>query len=745
MTTLNPVSADLAALQTQLLGRFDHFRRRVRTHLALEGVARVLAEAVGLLILSFILDRLFRLGLTSRVIFTVLAVGFVAWEAMKHIVHPLRMPLDAVDLASALDRERQARAKTNGDGKPHAPIASRVAAVLQLPDLLHSERPPSEPMIRRAVHRSYESLQAVDLQGYLDPRRRQIATAAIAVSIVLPILLAVAMPFSSKLWAKRWLLGASDAWPQKTYLTVPELKDGRILVARSEPHVLRVGVKEGSVDPGNVYLTMRIGGGRKTTASMNQFGPGDYRFDIPPLQNEATIALSGGDDDFGPFTIEPVDRPRIADLVLSSQHPTQAAPEMHRFAGADAEMAFLPKTKLELTLTSNVPVAEVKLKSSQQTPGPAQLRRLNDRTFAIGWTHEAPVQLNFELVGTVGDLASVPTPVSIGLKVDQSPRVTLQYSGVRQRITPMAHVPLNVQTRDDYGVVKVDLATHIEPPAAVEPIGASTQPAAATKPTTAPVVARDGVIPLLAPSTQPSTQSAVPSLAGQLESQFKHEFDVSAEKLVPGALLSFTARATDASYTGAQTGTSRTVTFRVVTPEELFREILLRQQAERSRFRKSIAESEKLRADLTSLSAPEAAVQLARQHRLTQREVGRIANALTECLTEMRLNVLGGPEAWDLMENGIIKPLRTLNDGLMSDQRDALDGLARSIDPKRLAEAGARQEQIITKMNEILKQMSQWDSFVDVINQLNEIIKLQDNVKQNTEKLKEKQTEDVFK
>ena len=47
-------------------------------------------------------------------------------------------------------------------------------------------------------------------------------------------------------------------------------------------------------------------------------------------------------------------------------------------------------------------------------------------------------------------------------------------------------------------------------------------------------------------------------------------------------------------------------------------------------------------------------------------------------------------------------------------------------------------------MNEILKQMSQWDSFVDVINQLNEIIKLQENVRQNTEKLKEKQTEGVF-
>src|SRR3712207_7195606 len=39
------------------------------------------------------------------------------------------------------------------------------------------------------------------------------------------------------------------------------------------------------------------------------------------------------------------------------------------------------------------------------------------------------------------------------------------------------------------------------------------------------------------------------------------------------------------------------------------------------------------------------------------------------------------------------------------------------------------QEQIVARMNEILKQMSQWDSFVDVINQLNEIIKLQEDRK----------------
>ena len=47
-------------------------------------------------------------------------------------------------------------------------------------------------------------------------------------------------------------------------------------------------------------------------------------------------------------------------------------------------------------------------------------------------------------------------------------------------------------------------------------------------------------------------------------------------------------------------------------------------------------------------------------------------------------------------------------------------------------------------MQEILKQMSQWDSFVDVLNQLNEIIKLETNVRLSTEQMKKKQTEGVF-
>ena len=57
---------------------------------------------------------------------------------------------------------------------------------------------------------------------------------------------------------------------------------------------------------------------------------------------------------------------------------------------------------------------------------------------------------------------------------------------------------------------------------------------------------------------------------------------------------------------------------------------------------------------------------------------------------------------------------------------------------------GPCEDQIIAKMQDILKQMSQWDSFVDVLNQLNEIIRMQESVKVGTEGLKSKQADDVF-
>jgi len=184
--------------------------------------------------------------------------------------------------------------------------------------------------------------------------------------------------------------------------------------------------------------------------------------------------------------------------------------------------------------------------------------------------------------------------------------------------------------------------------------------------------------------------------------------------------------------------------FRVVSAEELFRDILLRQQQERIRYRKLVEAADKIRDQLASAPNIDAYTLAARSHRNIQRESIRIARSLSDSVTEMRLNALGGPEAYELMEKSIVEPLKKLDADYMNAQRDALDALVGG-DSAALAATLTRQDNINGKMKEILKQMSQWDSFVDVLNQLNEIIKLQTGVKDSTEKLKKQEDDALFK
>jgi len=80
----------------------------------------------------------------------------------------------------------------------------------------------------------------------------------------------------------------------------------------------------------------------------------------------------------------------------------------------------------------------------------------------------------------------------------------------------------------------------------------------------------------------------------------------------------------------------------------------------------------------------------------------------------MKLNALGSPEAYDLMDRNILDPLKHLQSDLMNPQRAALEALGKSQDAPKLSDVTARQDEILAKMRAILKQMAQWDSFVDV-------------------------------
>ncbi len=674
----------------------------------LEGAARLLTTVVGLALLSFVLDRVFRLSLPARVamvLFAVIALCVVFW---REIVAPLRLKLDPLTLAAALDR------MAGQDGH----LTARVGTILELPSVLDQSNGESLVMLHRAAVECHAALSALNFESRLNDYRRNLVGAVIAASLLLPIALVSAAPDTTRLWASRVLGGSNQPWPQKTYLQIAGLDQGTITVPRGEPFVLRVNARSGSVVPETVALRFREEGGDRVDANLTAFGPNDFRYDFSAINSPITVELSGGDDSFGPFVLRPADRPGVSDLKLIAQHPTEKNPTTYNFNGTDADLSFLPKTRMQLLFTANTPIVHASLKSSTTQPAATDLRQLDDRHFSVSWTQASAVQLEVNLVSRDAGLASVPTTLSIGLKTDQPPRITLGYSGVKSRVTNRAKIPLTVDARDDYGLARVVLIEETDTPNPNDPAKLF------------PRISEE----LLFGSPGPATQTQVLS---------KHTLELEALKLPMGSLITVNASATDDCYTGPQTTKSRPITFRVVAPEELFREILLRQQSERAKFRKQSDQARSVREQLNAGLSPESASSVASRHRAMQLEITRVNTALTQTLTEMRLNALGTDEAYDLMQKKVLSPLQQLNDELLNPQKDALDGL-RPGDAAGLAAAVDREDQIIDRMSLILKQMSQWDSFVDVLNQLNEIIKLQDQAQQKTTELKKKETEGIF-
>ncbi len=297
MTTLDsqfvPTSADAHRPLAQWMAGF---RRQVRGRLLFEGLARLAAASVALAFLSFVLDRTFRLSPQVRL--GVLITGAIALLVLvwRDIVMPLSSRLDALTLASALDRAAGAKGA----------ITARVATVMGLPALLASPDPPSAAMVRQAVLRSRQELAGLDYRSRLDDRRRNLSALLLMAALLLPAAVAVAAPATLRLWAARTFLGSIQPWPQKTYLKVEGAADGVMVVPRGEPFMLRVSAKDGSVVPESVTLRLKEGNASRMEASLTKFGSNDFRYDSPGIRDTADAEFRGGDDYLGPLRSAPL-------------------------------------------------------------------------------------------------------------------------------------------------------------------------------------------------------------------------------------------------------------------------------------------------------------------------------------------------------------------------------------------------------------------------------------------------------
>jgi hypothetical protein len=708
--------------------------------MVLESVLDAVAGAVLIGTVLVGLDYGFRLGLTTRELLLLLSLyGLIAVLVIRSLPRVRASKLDDLSLAMTLDRVRP------GTGQ-------EVADVLQLPGLLTEERSTASPaLIRLAVRRAVESLASANWKAHWNGGRTVTRTLALVALVLVPVGFARFAPNAARLSFARWLQGSDERWPQKTYLTITGLGDGNTLLApRDEPFAVEVradlptvepigsGSGSGWLVPGRgealpirqkpeapgipdtVRLRERTAEGGVRDAIMTSIGPGRFRHELPPSSASSTFELVGGDDWLGPIKVSRVDRPSLEALKLKVREPGSADGKFRSIDDTSQHLIFLPDTEVELTLVGTEAIAGTRV---DVHPGAAaKLDRVDPRTFAARWTLREATTLEISLTSDQTGLVSKPTFLSIGLLKDREPRVTLRAQGVGQHITQVATIPLVLGATDDLGLT----AIRIQVERSFVGDGEKAEPTTTRQ--TIP-------IPL-----------SVDAARAMLDYQTRHDVDLQSNPPPIGAVLKIQAEADDHCARGTQIGRSGVIHMQVVSADELFYEILIRQRAERAKFLAALDATEKLAPNLSGMPAAEDYTKVSRALHTGTRQLEQIAARISDSLAEMKLNQVGSPKSHRLLQDGVIDPILALNSGVGSEFRTALQALSTSGAKTQDEADKARRlhSEVVARMKVILDQMSQWESFVDVVNQVAEVIKMQQNVLKATEKARESRNQEVF-
>jgi len=732
LPTLETIREAQGALRADLA----RLRRRLRLELAFEFVAETIAALVALGTVLVALDWLFRPELPARMVLLALGLAAIAGFLIVRGRRRLRTArLDEIGLALTLDHHRPG-------------LGARVVDVLQLPSLLDEERSTASPaMVRLAVQQAGEALEQSDWRRLWNRRRTAERAGLLVAAVLIPTVFAIAAPGAARLSFGRWLRGSTERWPQQTYLTVMGLNgQGKLLAPRDERVVMEVRSDLPLVEhignrwsiggrgapfllrreptspaaPGEVVVRERVARGSPRSGKMTLVAPSRFQYEFPPSSTSSSFELTGGDDWLGPIAVERVDRPTLAQVRLRVKEPGSADPNF-RAVDSTQNPLFLPDSQVELTLVGDQDLAEARLKLN---PGEAPaLSRIGERSFSTTWTLREAATLEIALKSAETGLDSRPSFLSIGLLRDREPRVSLRASGVGARVTPVATIPLTLAAADDFGLAALRIQEE-----RTSIIERDEKPEQTTTKTTIN-------LPFESEPGNPT-----------LDRQVRHDLSLQADSPKPGTTLRFTGEADDHCVQGTQTGRSSALTLQVVSPDELFYEILVRQRAERSKFMEILETTEKQTPALEGDPRTEALVQTMRAEQSSARRVDQIAGRIADSLQEMKLNQVGSAKSHRLLQEGVVEPLRALASGPMARLRGLLQTLAGAAPGQTasLDEARKLHAEVVVEMRKILDRMSQWESFVDVVNQVADVIKMQQRVLDETEKARETRAEEVF-
>lgn len=786
-------SPSLTSLREQIASRLAVVRRALLGHFLAEGVARTLVVTVGLLLLSLGLDWWLDLSLTARMIYWGVVLASAAGVLFWFVVRPWRLPLGPIDVAAALDQKRQgpplapqvasviqlvdSNPDQIGESEAMRETAVRAShAALEQIDFrsaLNSKHlwtavavAIGTLLLPAGIALAFPSTAKLWAERWFSgsdrpwPRSTRISVEGVKDG-VLQIPRGEVFTVQAKVTDDEaptqtvWLRQRPIEGKTQTY-TLEKFADGDFrlqLAPQQQPSRVEVWGGDGRAEPFKIAPVDRP---KITSMLLTAQGPRETepkKFDFKTT--DSAVRLSPQTK--AKFEFE-------TNVECSAIKVETSSPGLDRFMNSGTnkhavEWVHDAAVSLRIVLVSK----ESGLESHPQT---VSIGELPDRAPRLSLRHSG-VRLRVTPEATI--------PLTISARDD---------FGIRQLNLDLSTPQATIAKPDEEGLepraegrgpekegepAQPD-ATDAEKADSEKTEGAKTEaetqpagtPAPDVKPADSPMpvtpseekttsdgpmgpshgandqgpMTKDSSVPQ--PSTlnpQPLTLFGPADPANQINVDREHKLELTALKLDVGRTLVIAGVAEDDCILGRQSTRSAPLVFRIVKSEELFKEILQRQQQLRARLSKARDLADEQATKLPFVVDAESARLISRQHQVIAREVGQVAQGLDATVVEMQLNKLGGEEAWDLIATLIVKPLQTLTEEGLPAQRQSLEGLVQN-PTEGLDEITAQQKKIVEDLDKILKNMAQWDSFIAIVNQLDYIKKFETGVLNQTEALK---------
>jgi len=681
----------------------ERLRGQVRLWLLAGGLARVLPLALGLALLSLLVDRLLHMDGSQRTLSLLLGLGVVGYGVWRWLWRPLAARLDEVSLALRLEAANPA-------------LRGRLAAALELAEGSPGEASASLEQLSVAQAEAAVGRQPLQLGLNHSSLRRHMW---LLVGLLAVVLAAVAVaPQALGIWFERNVLLGDTQWPRRVTLVVEDVVDGSLRVPTGGALLVsvRAATASGAL-PESLSLEIVGRRGERRTEVMSPVTAGRYQLRMPKVMSPFRFQVSGGDGITPWIDVVLLPRPKLSELQATVTPPAYTGESARTAPVAGGTLEVLAGAELALTGRSNHVLQRVtlrrdgKLLAAATSPEP--------RAFAFRFAPAAVPEgrLRLQLEDELGVRMAEARRLLVRRVPDEPPDARLRVEGLGALIVPRARLPLVGSASDDFGVAALQLDWHVQHPDGTE----------------------DGPERQLLWEGEP-----------QAERRVQTTREAAVYGVAPDDLLSLRLVAYDANdVSGPGETVSGQVSLRVVTESELREHLLNRERSLAQRFERVVKASERLLDDARVQAAAEAGSEAAPGMTRRQRQVrlwtDDLAAGFEKLLAEATNNrlVASDPEYGERLERGIVRPMRREVLPLMDAAAVQLHefGSAGDSDWNTVV---TRQQRILEALRGIQERLAAPEELQQLIRRLREVLREQERVREQTEKRREEATEGLF-